>query len=98
LRRTRIDDGVLVALENQDRSRWDQTLIAEGVAKLDQALAMRRTGNYQVQAAIAACHATAPDAVTTSQASTDAAGPPAATGGHRQPPAWLVRHPAAFTG
>jgi RNA polymerase sigma-70 factor (ECF subfamily) len=64
-RATRIDDGVLVTLENQDRSRWDQTLIAEGVATLDQALAMRRTGHYQVQAAIAACHATAPDAAST---------------------------------
>ena len=34
-------------------------LIADGVAVLDQALAMRRSGPYQVQAAIAACHATA---------------------------------------
>ncbi|RZL82624.1 MAG: sigma-70 family RNA polymerase sigma factor [Rhodococcus sp. (in: high G+C Gram-positive bacteria)] len=59
------DDGVLVSLENQDRSRWDPALIAEGVATLDQALAMGRTGGYQVQAAIAACHATAPDAAST---------------------------------
>ncbi|MGW4332766.1 RNA polymerase sigma factor [Rhodococcus koreensis] len=64
-RATRTDAGVLVTLENQDRSRWDQTLIAEGVATLDQALAMRRTGAYQVQAAIAACHVTAPDAAST---------------------------------
>ncbi|MGW5150180.1 RNA polymerase sigma factor [Rhodococcus koreensis] len=64
-RATRTDAGVLVTLENQDRSRWDRTLIAEGVATLDQALATRRTGAYQVQAAIAACHVTAPDAAST---------------------------------
>ncbi|WP_028921376.1 RNA polymerase sigma factor [Pseudonocardia acaciae] len=59
------DDGVLVTLEHQDRSRWDRELIAEGVAALDRARGMRRTGPYQVQAAIAACHATAPDAEST---------------------------------
>ncbi|MGP4024901.1 RNA polymerase sigma factor [Actinomadura sp. 3N407] len=64
-RATRTDDGVLVTLEDQDRSRWDRALIAEGVAALDEALALRRTGPYQVQAAIAACHATAPDAAST---------------------------------
>ena len=58
-RATRTDDGVLVPLELQDRSRWDRALIAEGVAVLDEALEMRRPGPYQVQAAIAACHATA---------------------------------------
>ena len=64
-RATRTDDGVLVTLEHQDRSRWDRELIADGVAVLDQALAMRRSGPYQVQAAIAACHATAADAAST---------------------------------
>lgn len=64
-RANRIDDGVLVTLENQDRSWWDQALIAEGVHTLDAALAMRRAGPYQVQAAIAVCHATAPDAAST---------------------------------
>ncbi len=64
-RATRTDDGVLVTLEHQDRSRWDRELIAEGVAVLDQALAMRRSGPYQLQAAIAACHATAADAAST---------------------------------
>ena len=64
-RATRTDDGMLVTLENQDRSRWDRALIAEGVAVLDDALAMRRSGPYQVQAAIAACHATAPDSAST---------------------------------
>ncbi|PRX50087.1 RNA polymerase sigma-70 factor (ECF subfamily) [Prauserella shujinwangii] len=64
-RASRTDNGVLVTLENQDRSRWDRALIAEGVATLDEALAMRHSGPYQVQAAIAACHATAPDAAAT---------------------------------
>ncbi len=60
-RASRVDEGVLVTLENQDRSQWDHTLIAEGVETLDAALAVGRAGPYQVQAAIAACHATAPD-------------------------------------
>ncbi|MFD4711196.1 RNA polymerase sigma factor [Streptomyces sp. NPDC058430] len=64
-RMTRTSGGVLVTLEKQDRRGWDQGLIAEGVEILDQALAGRRTGPYQVQAAIAACHATAPDAAST---------------------------------
>ncbi|WP_242911051.1 RNA polymerase sigma factor [Actinomadura terrae] len=64
-RAQRTEGGVLVTLEDQDRSRWDRALIAEGLATLDQALAVRRSGPYQVQAAIAACHATAPDAATT---------------------------------
>jgi RNA polymerase sigma-70 factor (ECF subfamily) len=64
-RAARTEDGVLVTLEHQDRSRWDHALIAEGVAVLDEALAMRRSGPYQVQAAIAACHATAPDTAST---------------------------------
>jgi RNA polymerase sigma-70 factor (ECF subfamily) len=64
-RAVRTEHRVLVPLENQDRSRWDQAQIAEGVAVLDQALAMRRSGPYQAQAAIAACHATAPDAAST---------------------------------
>ena len=64
-RANRAEAGVLVTLENQDRSRWDRALIAEGVATLDEALAMRRPGPYQLQAAIAACHATAPDVATT---------------------------------
>jgi RNA polymerase sigma-70 factor (ECF subfamily) len=55
-RATRTEDGVLVPLEDQDRSRWAQAQISEGVAVLDQALAARRAGPYQVQAAIAAVH------------------------------------------
>ncbi|WP_328387859.1 RNA polymerase sigma factor [Nocardia sp. NBC_00416] len=64
-RANRTAGGVLIPLEDQDRSRWDGALIAEGVATLDEALALRRAGPYQVQAAIAACHATAPDAAST---------------------------------
>ena len=52
-------DGTLVPLAEQDRSRWDTQLIAEGVAILQAALARDRLGEYQVQAAIAALHADA---------------------------------------
>ncbi|MCX6469716.1 MAG: RNA polymerase subunit sigma-24 [Corynebacteriales bacterium] len=55
-------DGSLVALDKQDRSRWDTTLIAEGVSLLQNALARDRLGEYQTQAAIAALHADAPTA------------------------------------
>ena len=57
--------GDLVPLEEQDRSLWVAPLIAEGLAVLDDALRMRRAGPYQVQAAIAACHATADTAADT---------------------------------
>ena len=52
-------DGELVLLDDQDRSLWDRDLIARGVALLDHALALRRPGPYQLQAAIAALHAQA---------------------------------------
>jgi RNA polymerase sigma-70 factor (ECF subfamily) len=52
-------DGVLVTLEGQDRTRWDHGLITEGVDLLDATLRRGTPGPYQVQAAIAACHATA---------------------------------------
>jgi RNA polymerase sigma-70 factor (ECF subfamily) len=59
-RATRIDTaGALVPLEEQDRSRWQQAEIAEGVAVLEAALSRRRRGPYQLQAAIAALHAQA---------------------------------------
>ncbi|MFI2295545.1 RNA polymerase sigma factor [Isoptericola sp. NPDC019571] len=48
--------GELVPLDRQDRSRWDTTAIAEGVALLQRALARDRLGPYQAQAAIAALH------------------------------------------
>ncbi len=60
-RHARVDKhGDLVLLEDQDRARWDQEMIDEGLAWLDTAIAMRDPGPYQVQAAIAALHAQAP--------------------------------------
>jgi RNA polymerase sigma factor (sigma-70 family) len=52
-------DGTLVPLAEQDRSRWDEHAIAEGVVVLQAALARDRLGEYQAQAAIAALHADA---------------------------------------
>jgi RNA polymerase sigma-70 factor (ECF subfamily) len=52
--------GVLVPLEDQDRSLWDRDKIKEGTAILDSALPFRRPGPYQIQAAVAALHAAAP--------------------------------------
>jgi RNA polymerase sigma factor (sigma-70 family) len=52
-------DGGLVPLAEQDRSRWNTRLIAEGVGVLQAALARDRLGEYQAQAAIAALHADA---------------------------------------
>ena len=52
-------DGALVPLEEQDRSQWQAPTIAQGLALLDQALALRQRGAYQLQAAIAALHARA---------------------------------------
>ena len=57
--------GELVTLEQQDRSRWDTEQISAAVALLEAALRRGRPGIYQVQAAIAACHATAPDTAET---------------------------------
>jgi predicted RNA polymerase sigma factor len=47
----------LVLLEEQDRSCWDRAKIDEGTRVLDRATRLRRPGPYQLQAAIAACHA-----------------------------------------
>ncbi|MEV0674700.1 DUF6596 domain-containing protein [Mycobacterium sp. NPDC050441] len=62
--RTRAD-GSLVALADQDRTRWRRDLIAEGVCVLQAALATDRLGEYQAQAAIAALHADAPSTAET---------------------------------
>ena len=60
-RETRTDGrGRIVTLAEQDRSRWDTDLVAEGVEILQSALALDRLGEYQAQAAIAALHADAP--------------------------------------
>jgi RNA polymerase sigma-70 factor, ECF subfamily len=65
-RLTRVDAaGDLVPMEEQDRGRWDAALIGEGVALLEKALRRRLPGPYQLQAAIVACHATAPSAADT---------------------------------
>src|ERR1700734_2207977 len=59
---TRFDGwGRLVRLVDQDRARWNRALIQEATRLLDRALALRAPGPYQVQAAIAALHAEAPD-------------------------------------
>lgn len=59
------DDGDLVTLAEQDRGRWDAERISAAVARLDEVLARRQPGPYQVQAAIAAVHATAATAADT---------------------------------
>src|SRR5205085_2714056 len=65
-RAARIDaNGRLVLLEDQDRSRWDADEIGEGKALLDRALRRGRPGQYQIQAAIAACHVSATVAADT---------------------------------
>jgi RNA polymerase sigma-70 factor (ECF subfamily) len=59
------DDGRALTLQEQDRSRWDGEAIAEGRAVLEAAMRRRRPGPYQLQAAIAALHAAAPDFAAT---------------------------------
>lgn len=58
-------DGDLVLLADQDRSRWDHTLVAEGQALVRQCLRRNQPGPYQVQAAINAVHSDAPTAAAT---------------------------------
>jgi RNA polymerase sigma factor (sigma-70 family) len=58
---TRFDQkGRLILLQDQDRSRWDHGAIAESTQMLQRVAELRRPGPYQIQAAIAACHAEAP--------------------------------------
>jgi len=57
--------GDLILLEDQDRRVWDRTLIADGAALVERALASRRFGAYCLQAAIAAVHAEAHSAKDT---------------------------------
>ncbi len=52
-------DGAIVLLDDQDRSVWNQKMIAEGLAMVDKAMRHRKPGPYQIQAAIAATHAQA---------------------------------------
>ena len=58
-------DGALVLLADQDRSRWDRGRLDEGRSLVETALAQHRPGPYQLQAAIAACHADAATAADT---------------------------------
>ncbi|MFI5735606.1 RNA polymerase sigma factor [Kribbella sp. NPDC051587] len=65
-RETRLSpDGVLITLDEQDRTRWNCELITEAEELLDRTLQRRMPGPYQVQAAIAACHAIARTAADT---------------------------------
>ncbi len=57
--------GDLVLLDDQDRTLWDQALIAEGVALVQRALASGRAGSYSLQAAIVSVHAQAATAAAT---------------------------------
>lgn len=63
---TRTDvHGDLILLEDQDRSRWNHTQIAEGSELVQTALRTRRFGPFTLQAAIAAVHAEAPSSADT---------------------------------
>jgi len=59
-RASRLDqDGSLIPLDRQDRTRWDRGRLREGIALIEAALPVGRVGPYQLQAAIAAVHAEA---------------------------------------
>jgi RNA polymerase sigma-70 factor (ECF subfamily) len=58
-------DGVVVLLADQDRSRWDHGLIAEGQAIVRRCLRRDQPGPYQIQAAINAVHSDAPTVAAT---------------------------------
>jgi RNA polymerase sigma-70 factor (ECF subfamily) len=65
-RQARIGDaGQALTLEEQDRSRWDQVVIAQGLERLDWARGVGRPGPYWLKAAIAAVHSCAPRAAET---------------------------------
>lgn len=64
-RHAREKDGMLLTLEEQDRALWDADAIDEARLLFARAARQRRTGPYQLQAAIAAAHATAPTADAT---------------------------------
>lgn len=53
-------EGAIILMEDQDRTRWNGPMIAEGLALIDKAVRHRQPGAYQIQAAIAALHARAP--------------------------------------
>lgn len=58
----RVDEtGTLLRLQEQDRQRWDQALVARGMFHLAQSAAGEEISRYHLQAGIAACHTAAPD-------------------------------------
>ncbi|UYO95647.1 sigma-70 family RNA polymerase sigma factor [Microbacterium sp. M28] len=59
------EDGTLVPLADQDRSRWDRRMIAEGIELIESAWTGGAVGVYRIQAAIAAVHVDAPTAAAT---------------------------------
>ncbi|PTX97476.1 sigma factor, ECF subfamily protein [Verrucomicrobia bacterium LW23] len=64
--KTRVDtEGNLLRLSEQDRSRWDGKMIAQGISHLMQAADGEELSEYHLQAGIAACHCTAPDSEST---------------------------------
>ncbi len=64
-RDARFEDGELVLLADQDRSRWDRSLIGEGQRLVRACLRRNRPGPYQLQAAINAVHSEAPSVEAT---------------------------------
>lgn len=62
---SRVADGALVTLADQDRAAWDQRLIAEGHGLVRECLAINRPGRYQLLAAINAVHTDADSAAST---------------------------------
>ncbi len=66
------ETGSIILLEEQDRSRWDRQMIAEGLALLEKAVRHGERGPYQIQAAIVAVHVRAKRADETDWAQIDA--------------------------
>jgi RNA polymerase sigma-70 factor (ECF subfamily) len=64
-RQSRVRQGQLVPLDEQDRAGWDERLVAEGHALVRECLAINRPGRYQILAAINAVHTDAPTAADT---------------------------------
>ncbi|MCA9879416.1 MAG: sigma-70 family RNA polymerase sigma factor, partial [Thermomicrobiales bacterium] len=58
-------NGDIILLEDQDRTRWNPSLVQEGVALVEQSLGSGRAGPYTIQAAISAVHASASTAAET---------------------------------
>jgi RNA polymerase sigma-70 factor (ECF subfamily) len=64
--KARVDDaGNLLRLHDQDRSRWDQAMVAQGMAHLARSASGLELTRYHLEAGIAACHCSAPDFAST---------------------------------